>query len=110
MAKIPVKIIMAVDQNNGIGKNNSLPWNIKKDMKYYKEKTLTTNDSNMKNVVIMGRKTYESIPAKFRPLTGRINIVISRNPTFSIEAENVYCSNSYSVAIEKARSIENVET
>jgi len=70
-----IKLIVAVDKNYGIGKNNSLPWNITEDMKYFKE--ITLGSGNNSNVVIMGRNTWESIPKKFRPLSNRINIIIS---------------------------------
>lgn len=63
-------VICACTSNYGIGKDNTIPWRIKTDMDYFKEKTAGA-------VVIMGRKTWESIPAKFRPLPGRRNIIIS---------------------------------
>jgi dihydrofolate reductase/thymidylate synthase len=47
-------------------------------MKYFKELTSRTADPGKQNAVIMGRKTWESIPAKFRPLPGRINVVLSK--------------------------------
>lgn len=62
--------------NRGIGYKNDLPWkSIPKDMRHFKN--LTIGEGN--NAVIMGRKTYESIPEKFRPLPLRRNIVVSRN-------------------------------
>lgn len=61
-------LIVATDNNYGIGKNNKIPWINKEDMAYFRAKTLN-------NVVIMGRKTYESIG---KPLSNRINIVISK--------------------------------
>jgi dihydrofolate reductase len=67
-----ISIIVAVASNNVIGKNNTLPWHLPADMKYFKE---TTSG----HCVITGRKNYESIPEKFRPLQGRTNIVITRN-------------------------------
>ena len=73
-----LSIIVAKSKNNVIGNNNKLPWNISEDMKRFKE--LTTG-----NVVIMGRKTYESLPEQFRPLPNRLNIVITRNPDFRSE-------------------------
>ena len=57
-------LIVAVDENYGIGKTNSIPWELPGDLKYFKE--ITTSKPG--NVVIMGRKTWESIPDKFKPL------------------------------------------
>ena len=53
-------------------------------MEFFKKMTSTTNDVNKKNVVIMGRKTWESIPKKFKPLAGRINMVLSSQPLYTI--------------------------
>lgn len=66
-------LIVAIDANNGISKNGYIPWKSRSDMKFFKDKTV----GNGKNIVIMGRRTYESIPEEFRPLEGRHNIVIS---------------------------------
>jgi dihydrofolate reductase len=72
-------IVVAYDQNQGIGNNNTLPWHLPKDMAYFK--TLTSQAKhNHKNLVIMGRNTWESIPLKYRPLPNRYNMVISKNP------------------------------
>jgi len=67
-------VIVAVDNNNGISKNGDMPWKSKGDMNFFRKKTI----GNKKNAVVMGRKTYESIPKDFRPLNDRHNIVISR--------------------------------
>jgi dihydrofolate reductase len=67
-------IVVAVDSELGIGKTGALPWRLKEDMKHFRE--LTTGPGN---AVIMGRKTWESIPERFRPLPGRTNIVLSRS-------------------------------
>ncbi len=64
-------IIAAVSENNVIGKDGKIPWNIKKDIDRFKRLTLEHP------IVIMGRRTYESIPEKFRPLPNRKNIVLS---------------------------------
>jgi dihydrofolate reductase len=66
-------IIVAADENNGIGKNNQLPWHISEDLKNFKR--LTTGKT-----ILMGRKTWESLPIK--PLPNRQNIVISSNPDY----------------------------
>ena len=70
-----ISIIVAASTNLVIGKNNDLPWHIPSDLKRFKE--LTTRKR-----VIMGRKCWESIPEKFRPLRNRNNIVISRDYTY----------------------------
>lgn len=73
-------IVVACDLNRGIGFENRLPWRIPSDMKYFRE--LTTGGKH--NAVIMGRKTWQSIPAKFRPLPDRINIVVSRDDQLAL--------------------------
>lgn len=70
-----IVIIAAVANNGVIGKANALPWHLPEDMRHFK--ALTTG-----HTVIMGRKTWESLPPKFRPLPQRRNIVVSRNPDF----------------------------
>jgi len=65
-------LIVAMTKDRVIGNDNSIPWYIKEDLKNFKEVT----DGHP---VIMGRKTWDSIPKKFRPLPGRYNIVISRS-------------------------------
>ncbi len=67
-----VSIIAAIGKNRELGKDNKLLWHIGQDFKRFKD--LTSG-----HVVIMGRKTYESLPEKFRPLPNRINIIITRN-------------------------------
>ncbi len=77
-------LIVAHDQSLGIGKNNKLPWHIPGDMKFFREITCKpiSEYKNGKNVVIMGRKTWESLPKKFQPLPDRINVVLSKNPQY----------------------------
>ena len=72
-------LIWAMSRNRVIGRNNALPWHLSEDLKYFKRVT-------MGKPVIMGRKTYESIG---RPLPGRTNIVISRQPGLQIEGAKV---------------------
>lgn len=79
-----MNIIVAIDKNNGIGKDNDLLTHISEDMKFFKETT-------MGNVVIMGRKTLESFPNK-KPLKNRINIVISSNENLKIDGAIVVSS------------------
>ncbi len=70
-------IIVAATQNGGIGWKNRIPWSIKRDMEEFKRITWDSKE-DFQNAVIMGRKTWESIPEKYRPLPGRFNIVLSR--------------------------------
>ena len=67
-----ISIIVACDANRGIGRNGTIPWHFPSDLQWFKE---VTRD----NVVIMGRKTYESLPEKVRPLPNRHNIVVTSN-------------------------------
>ena len=70
-----VALIVAMDLERGIGKNNDLMWHLPADMKFFKE--TTTN-----HAVVMGRKNYESIPEKYRPLPNRENVVLTRNESY----------------------------
>lgn len=70
-----MNIIVAFSSKNfGIGNDNTIPWYIPADLVRFKELT-------MNNIVVMGRKTWDSIPESRRPLKGRTNIVVTRNPT-----------------------------
>ena len=76
----PFSIVVAMDQDRGIGRDGKLPWHLKCDLQHFKEITTQTRDRNKHNAVIMGRKTWDSLPSQFRPLPNRINVVITRNP------------------------------
>lgn len=64
-----------MDAERGIGKNNDLMWHLPNDMKFFKETT-------QNQIVVMGRKNYDSIPERFRPLSNRLNVVLTRNSDF----------------------------
>ena len=66
-----ISLVVATSKNNCIGKDGDLPWHIPEDLKHFKK--ITTG-----HVVLMGRKTWESIPDKFRPLPNRKNEKVSR--------------------------------
>ena len=85
MPKPVLTLIAAVARNGVIGVDNRLPWQLPADLKRFRE--LTTG-----HAVIMGRKTWESLPAKFRPLPGRRNIVVTRNDSFRAEGATVTTS------------------
>ena len=89
-----VSMIAAVAKNNVIGKDNQLIWNLPKDMKFFMDTTMGRN-------IIMGRKNYESIPIKYRPLKNRTNIIITRNENF--KAKDCVIMTSINEAIDYAR-------
>lgn len=70
-------IIVAVDRYYGIGKDGVLPWKLPGEIAHFKEVT-TAKYNEYQNAVIMGRKTWESIPSNFRPLPDRLNLVLTR--------------------------------
>lgn len=72
------KLIVAHDIDRGIGRCGEIPWNVPCDMRYFRRVTSQVNDPSKTNVVIMGRKTWMSLPNKSRPLPDRLNIVLSR--------------------------------
>jgi dihydrofolate reductase len=67
-----ISYVVAMDENRLIGRDNDLPWRLPDDMRWFREQT-------MGKPCVMGRKTYDSLPERFRPLPGRLNIVITRN-------------------------------
>jgi dihydrofolate reductase len=69
-------LIFARAANGVIGKGNALPWHLPEDMAHFKRTTLG-------RPVIMGRRTWDSLPQKFRPLPGRLNVVLTRQPDWS---------------------------
>jgi len=79
---IPRTNLQASGEVLGIGNKGKLPWRLKGDMEYFKQKTVNTLNPNKQNAVIMGRKTWESIPNSFKPLQHRLNIVISSQPSW----------------------------
>lgn len=90
-----VSLIAALTKNRVIGKNNDLPWHLPDDMKYFMQ---TTKGHH----AIMGRKNYDSIPEKFKPLPNRTNIVVTHQPSF--KAPGCIVVNSLERGLEIARS------
>jgi len=95
MPKAVLTLIAAVARNGVIGVDNRLPWHLPADLQHFKALTLG-------NTVIMGRKTWESLPAKFRPLPGRRNVVVTRDGSY--RAEGAVVALSLPAAIEAAET------
>lgn len=94
-----IKLIAAIAENNAIGKDNDLIWNLPDDMKFFKDKTWGAS-------VIMGRKNYESIPLQFRPLPHRHNIVMTRKENY--DAPGCTVVHTMEDAIKAATKIEPI--
>jgi len=87
-------MIAAMSKNRVIGKDNDLPWNLPDDFRFFKE---TTKNHH----IIMGRKNWESLPTKFKPLPNRVNLVITRSQNYLAEGATVLPS--INLALEIAR-------
>jgi dihydrofolate reductase len=80
-----VTLIVAATTNNGIGQAGKLPWRLPQEMQYFARVTTGEPDGkSKKNAVVMGRVTWESIPRRFRPLPGRMNLVVSRQTEYEL--------------------------
>lgn len=77
-----VSFLVAHDLNRVIGANDTIPWRLPDDMRWFRDKSIG-------KPVIMGRKTYESIPAKYRPLPNRHNIILTRNSAYTADGATV---------------------
>ena len=95
-----ISLIVAVSENMVIGKDNKLAWHLPDDMNYFSN--MTKGHS-----IIMGRKNWESIPKKYRPLPERKNIVVTRNNKF--EDKGAIIVNSIEKAVKKARRFDEEE-
>jgi len=93
-----VQLIVAAARNGVIGRDNDLVWRLRRDMQFFKEKTAG-------KPVITGRRNYESIPNRFRPLPGRQNIVITRNPDYHAPGAVVVTSLDAALAVAEGDEV-----
>ena len=89
---MPLHMIYARARNGVIGKQGQLPWHLPEDLAHFKRTTLG-------QPVVMGRVTWESLPEKFRPLPGRSNVVVSRQPSFCAPGAQVVASLDDAIAL-----------
>ncbi|KAI5840040.1 dihydrofolate reductase-like protein [Morchella snyderi] len=106
MPPTPLTVVVAATTTLGIGKSGGLPWRLRKELSYFARvtKRLVPEAQKKKNAVIMGRKTWDSIPAKFRPLPDRINVVVSRTTNNSVGEDAVVWARSLDDALEALKS------
>lgn len=76
-------LIVAATIANGIGHGGALPWRLPNEMAYFAKITSKAPERAI-NAVVMGRKSWESIPPKYRPLKNRLNVVVSRQPEYDM--------------------------
>ncbi|XP_045457647.1 dihydrofolate reductase [Melitaea cinxia] len=112
MSKVKLNLIAAACENMGIGFNGTLPWRLKKEMAYFTEMTTKVKDPAKKNAVIMGRKTWDSIPNKYRPMSDRANIVLTSQVNALKEnvPEEVIVVSSLDEAIEYIKGCPDIES
>lgn len=108
-------IIVATTKDGGIGLNGKIPWHIRDDMNHFKFQT-TYAKRGCINAVIMGRNTWESLPAVIRPLPNRINIIVSESYYLDkdkmdkyAEIKNVYIVPTLDNAHAKIKEIHNID-
>ena len=86
-----IESIYAIDSNNGLSKNGTIPWKSKTDMLFFMNKTIN-------NIVIMGKNTFFSIPKEHRPLTNRLNIILTSKPNiYENKDENAFFTNNSNI-------------
>ena len=110
--EIKIYLIVASTKDGGIGRDGIIPWTNKSDMTFFRNKTTKTKDPNKMNAVIMGRKSYLSVPSNFRPLKGRYNVVLSRNEKFEFDGkkEQGMVSNDLIQSINILKEMKNIES
>lgn len=101
----PIFAIVATDISGGFAKDNKIPWKIKGDTEFFKNKTMTS-PQNKQNAIIMGRKTFESMGSKFLP--GRVTIVISSQQLSMPDTMPHICVKSLDSAIEYCNATEYI--
>ncbi|GAB4280679.1 MAG: type 3 dihydrofolate reductase [Candidatus Promineifilaceae bacterium] len=94
-----LSFIVAMDKNGVIGAGGRIPWHLPDDLKWFRKHTVG-------KPVIMGRKTYESLPPQFRPLPDRHNIVVTRNLLYEVEGATVV--HDFDEALEAAGDVPEV--
>jgi dihydrofolate reductase len=80
-------VVVACDRAGGIAKDGKIPWHLPEELQWFKKVTSHTQDPDKQNAVIMGRKTWESLPERARPLKGRVNVVLSRDENYAPEGD-----------------------
>lgn len=107
-ANTEVAQIVAISRNRCIGKNNELPWHISADLQHFKNMTIKQNDSAIQGIVIMGRKTFESMESK--PLPKRVSFIITSQSDYAeqtglVGSKKAYVMHNLDDALTQAASL-----
>ena len=95
-ARAPLAMVVAIGDNGAIGKDGKVPWRIPEDLKHFKNVT-------MGHAIIMGRKTWDEVG---RPLPGRRNLVVTKNPVLVLPGAEVFTSLEAAIAAARATDVE----
>lgn len=109
-AAIDLGIVVACDEGRGIGVDGDLPWRLPGDLKHFKRVTTAVpeGEPGRVNAVLMGRRTWASIPERFRPLPGRLNVVLTRSPDALDLPEGVLVASSFEDALAQLAARDDV--
>ncbi len=102
-----LNLVVAACNNMGIGIEGRLPWRLKQDIAFFKKIT-TTVENSLENMVIMGKRTWFSIPPKFRPLPDRINVVLSSQLQEAPEGAHLASSLEQAVSLADTLQVEQI--
>lgn len=103
---VKFNLIAACCENMGIGKNGDLPWRLKNEMAHFTNMTTKTQDKCKKNVVILGRTSWDCIPEKYKPLVDRINFVLSTKKLDLSQYKDTYAFSSWDEIVNKLKDSE----
>ncbi len=101
-------VVVAVDKQRGIGRKGELPWKLPADMEYFKNLTGVSTTPGKRHAVIMGRKTWESLPDAYRPLPNRLNVVLTTQESLDV-AEGVLVANRFGAALGLLQVQEDID-
>jgi len=107
-ASVEFDAVVAADLADGIGAAGGIPWKLPADLAHLKKITSDTAVPGTRNAVIMGRVTWDTIPDRWRPLPGRLNVVVSRQPHLAMP-EGVVLATGLEQALLAARGVHDVE-
>jgi len=94
---VKLALIAAVARNRAIGRDNDLLWRLPEDARHFRRTT-------QGHPVVMGRRTWDSLPERFRPLPGRLNVVVTRQPAW--QAEGAVAAHSLEDALDLIRAVQ----